>query len=188
MNYIGVDQSLTNTGIAIYSTDTNSIYFDSIPTTPKNEYWDRLNSISSIVAEYIDYFKPVKAYMELPMYCASHKSGRDLIRVETLIQYLFYSNDIPFVSISPKSWPKLLGLKTTKKELYDLLKPLASALTCNDQSDACGILIANLIVDDILSPDFDYLSLNYSLCPLTKLVPKAPRAKKASSKPFRSVV
>jgi Holliday junction resolvasome RuvABC endonuclease subunit len=150
--YIGLDQALNNTGIAV--TNGKKIVTTQIISTSKESSLDRLIKLETVLTKLLQSLKPKKVYMESIYIPASRlKACSALIRVETTIQLLLARKSVEFLSMPASnrlsnSWPKQLKIKGSKEYCAEFLKPILPPGKISDhETDAVGILWGGLVLD-----------------------------------------
>lgn len=155
--YIGLDQALNNTGIAV--TNGKEIVTTQIINTSKEDVLDRLVTIEALLTQLLMTVKPKVVFMEGIYVPASRiKSCMALIKVETLVQLLLKRRSLDFTSLpsSPRlrtSWPNQLGISSSKDKCVEFLKPILPKGKISDhETDAIGILWGGLVLRKISTP------------------------------------
>jgi Holliday junction resolvasome RuvABC endonuclease subunit len=155
--YIGLDQALNNTGIAV--TNGKKIVTTQIINTSKEDVLDRLVSIEGLLTQLVTSIKPKVVFMEGIYVPASRlKSCMALVKVEALVQLLLRRRSLDFLSLpsSPRlksSWPNQLGIASSKDKCVEFLKPILPKGRISDhETDAIGILWGGLVSRKIYTP------------------------------------
>jgi Holliday junction resolvasome RuvABC endonuclease subunit len=156
--YIGLDQALNNTGIAV--TNGKRVVTTQIINTSKQSSLERLELIEQSLTKLFMSLKPKMVFMESIYIPASRlKSCSALIRVEACVQLLLRRRSIEFESLpaSPRlktSWPKQLGIAGSKDHCVQFLKPILPKGKISDhETDAIGILWGGLVLKGLFTPD-----------------------------------
>jgi Holliday junction resolvasome RuvABC endonuclease subunit len=151
MYFIGLDQALNNTGIAV--TDGKKIVTTQLALSSKQDSLERIYKIEQTLDVILRQFKPQQVFMEGIYIPASRlKACSALIRVETCVQLLLLRKKFPFLSLpsSPRlatSWPKALNIAGPKEHCLELINPVLLDKTTSDhETDAVGILWAGLVL------------------------------------------
>ncbi len=147
---LALDQALVKSGYAIIDTTNMTISYGQIEAPLRQgkhvfDYWARVKFVKDTVARLIQSHNIEQLVLEMPFVSSRQhvSSGQTLQAVYAAIQILAKDLDLNVDSIPPTQWPKLLGLKSTKLELLDLLRPMG--ITTDHQSDAIGLGLAYLI-------------------------------------------
>lgn len=163
-NILALDQSLCHTGYALFSSYIPLDFFEIAPNSKNKQSqilfgeiqtdkvkkkihytdWERLHFISQCINNLCSKHKIDTVVFEQPFVRAHFKSALQLQQLYAVIQVelLNLQNPIKTITLSPRSWPKAIGVPSTKKPLLDLLEPY-SVLT-DHQSDAIGVGFAYL--------------------------------------------
>ena len=164
MLVVGIDQALTKSGFAIYETDKNSLHYGTYQTSSDKGLYRRIQGITHCLTEITEEFGTIdQLFTEQPFLFKTTSSAIKLIRVETAIHYYCEERSIPFtvVACNPRkeeSWPRQLGLISTKTELLTKLRALG--LKMNDhESDAIGVTLGGLTL--LTGKLVDYSVISY---------------------------
>lgn len=150
--YLGLDQSLNNTGIAITNGSKTAITV--FRSRAKDSELQKLVELERVFTELLTAYEPTRVYLE-EVYTVRFRirSSLSLIRVETCLRLTCERLGVPHRSFSasprhPESWPKAIGAKSTKIATAELFLPLINDATTTDhETDALGILYAGVITD-----------------------------------------
>lgn len=138
---------MSNTGIAIFDTDTyEPIFITSIATNSKEEYGDRLHTQRNFMEELIHKFPPYEVAIEKG-FTMHNTSTQVIYRIHGVTQELFH--EYPQFYYAPTTVKKIItGNGKANKELvqtYILKKYPDIEFKNEDQSDATGVAITHLI-------------------------------------------
>lgn len=150
--YIGLDQSLNNTGIAVTDGKKTVITLQKSPA--KLTEFEKLYQLELLLVNLIATLNPKRVYLE-NVYVTRFriKSALSLLRVETTLKLVCLRQQTEQTSLSANpreadSWPKLIGVTTTKQAAADLFLPkIKDDTTTDHETDALGILYAGVIKD-----------------------------------------
>jgi Holliday junction resolvasome RuvABC endonuclease subunit len=150
--YIGLDQSLNNTGIAVTNGKKTTVTLQK--SSAKLTELQKLYELELLLINLIQTLKPKRVYLENVYYVRFRiKSALSLLRVETTLKLVCLREKTEQTSLSANpreadSWPKLLGVTTTKEATAELFLPkLKDDTTTDHETDALGILYAGVIKD-----------------------------------------
>lgn len=176
--FIGLDQSTSCTGIALYYPIKREVQYGIIE--PKqNDYLARIKTIIIALTNVIknNRLKTEHVYLEQPFYFTGSSSAQILITLEKIIKWELYKLDIPFSTLPPntkKGWPALLGADGTKEKFAELIQTSCphkfvknpakkeyktTAVMPYDASDAIGIVLAGANVENIAALKYTPLDL-----------------------------
>lgn len=150
--FIGIDQSSTYNGIAVYNTDTNHIYTTNFFCGKNDvELIDRLYRLVTYVEKLVTEIRPKFFYTE-EIHPGNRHAYAVLLRVETLLHSMLYRNYIMYDSISANvkhssSWPSLLKIKGSKEHIKLALSGMTDPLSTEHELDAIGVLIGSMVRD-----------------------------------------
>jgi crossover junction endodeoxyribonuclease RuvC len=152
MSYIyGLDLSLSNSGIAIFSNDARLIHLMSIDTKSLKEHKDKLQLIGKEVLKLKKKYPPEVTVFErgFMRYAASTEA---VFKVVGLIQYLFYDTEQIFYS--PMTVKKQVVGKgnSNKEEVYLFIKDKFKDVEIGnfDQSDAISVGLCYFIKNGVI--------------------------------------
>lgn len=148
--YIGLDQALSNTGIAIFNGE--DIYTTVLKTSSKKAIEERLSIIDKYIDNLLKSLSPKIVLLE-ESYPGSHRNAAmRLAQVYSTVTNACIRNDIIYkVYRSSKgkgSWPERLGIGGTKEYCREWLRGIKGEEINNleeHEIDAVGILWANII-------------------------------------------
>ena len=156
--YVGLDQALLNTGVAMCQPHAKQIVVRTLVTDSKCSIYERLFEIEREIDWVTSLQETLHVWLEKPFTPrggASRKTALDLIRVETIITNLLYRKNSPFdiLDSSPrakKGWPKTLGILGTKSFMQTRIYAFSKAKVNQHEADAIGILWAGLVQSGIV--------------------------------------
>jgi len=149
--YIGLDQALSNTGIALFN--GKEIYTTVLKTSNTKTIEERLSTIDNYVDSLLKSLKPYIVLIE-ESYPGSHRnSAMRLAQVYCTITNACIRNNISYriyrAGKGKESWPGRLGIEGTKEYCKEWLKGYRGEEEVNKlkehEIDAVGILWANII-------------------------------------------
>jgi crossover junction endodeoxyribonuclease RuvC len=145
MNYIyGLDLSLSNSGIAIFSNDAKLIYLTSIDTKMVKEHQEKLQIIGTGMLKLKKEYPPEKVIFERG-FSRFARSTEAVFKVVGLVQYLFSEQEQIFYS--PMTIKKIVaGAGNVKKdEVYRVVSKLYPQILMEnfDQSDAVSVCVCH---------------------------------------------
>lgn len=117
--YLGLDQSLTNTGFAIVIPEKALTYYGVIKTRSNKPDVDRWlyieRSVESLIAPGL-----AEVFMERIFFSSSTaKAAQALIQVDTILRRLFSIYHLEISQLSPRTWRSVLGFSGKKDpQLY----------------------------------------------------------------------
>lgn len=162
--YLGIDQALTKSGFALYSPEQSRIFYGTVKTNARAELYDRIGQILSAVnAIRSTYGELQELFTEKPFLFKTTDAAIKLIRVETALHLYCYQERVAVQSIEcnpvrQNSWPRLLGLESTKKDLMEKLQNIGVDLN-DHESDAIGIVLGGFKL--VTGKLVEYQSLAY---------------------------
>ena len=111
MNYIGIDPSLTGSGIAILDDNCINIFSDVIETFPIIDLYlcieQRLDDIFLKIKKILDLYEGI-VYIENFGYASKDTKLFERVGLIFLIRHYMFINDIKFKIIAPKSLKKFI--------------------------------------------------------------------------------
>lgn len=149
MNYLFLDQSLTNTGFWIYTPD--KLTTGLIKTVKKESYIKRIAFIANTIADLVEKYEIDEVIMEAVYSQRGPRDCYSLLKVEACIQYMLLNKRIPFSSVlattrSKKSWRSVFSLERGKKSSKEFLQQRGLDTKLSEhQCDAILIGWAHLI-------------------------------------------
>jgi Holliday junction resolvasome RuvABC endonuclease subunit len=126
--FIGLDQSTTKTGVAVYSTtpDGSCIYYGLIRPTG-SDWLGRIEVIVTTLLKLMEQWPPTLVFIEEPFYFSKNSSSlHQLLALEKIIKWELYKLTIPFQTIATKQnlgWPAKVGVAGTKEHFAEALQP-----------------------------------------------------------------
>lgn len=154
---IGLDLSLTSTGIGVYSLAEDCIYTKSIKTSNKNSYMSRYKEIVNAIQE-IDHFLSVGSlfFIEGYSYGSFGKSSfmSNLIELGGIVKYDLVSRGRIYIDVPPTILKKFItGKGNAKKEdiKLGLYKKYHKEFKNSDEADAYALTIFGLKYLEICS-------------------------------------
>jgi crossover junction endodeoxyribonuclease RuvC len=143
MSYIyGLDLSLSNSGVAIFTDDAHLIHLMSIDTKSIKEHQDRLQLIGTEMLKLKEQYPPKTIVLErgFMRYAASTEA---VFKVVGVVQYLF--SDVEQLFYSPMTVKKqVVGKGNVKKdEVYRVVSKMYPKILIEnfDQSDAVSVCV-----------------------------------------------
>lgn len=138
--FLGLDLS-TKTGAAIVDSTATVVYAAQI-TFPKLMGEARINAIAGRVMNLIDHHKPCCVIIE--DYAVGRFAGAAIVSISigSVVRFLLWQNDIPFLVVSPTALKKFLtGKGNAKKEnmILDVYKKYGFTSPTNDEADAVAL-------------------------------------------------
>lgn len=134
----------TVAGLAVITSDGTSkmVSHAEVVTFKKLKGWDRVNSIAARVMEMHANCKP--DFVVIEAYAVGKFSGSAICSIEigSIIRFLLWQNDIPFLEVSPTSLKKFVtGKGNAKKEnmILEVFKRFGYTSATNDIADAVGL-------------------------------------------------
>ena len=156
-SFIGIDQALANSGLALYSEQDQSIFVSCLRTNSKDQVGDRLSQIETYLKDLIEILDKPKIFYEY-VYSGKfvpYESIKVLGLVEKIIaEYKLSSECFRSNAKEKGSWRSILEVSNQKKDLQTKLN-LQGKFNHNI-SDAIGILGAGLVTDGIISLESIY--------------------------------
>lgn len=167
--FLGLDQSLANTGIAVLA--GNSIVLSTLKTNTKDGMGKRLAVIEQFVKDSL-LFSPQTVYIEEAYFNRVNSKEQSGVIVKALLEKALYEVSLPY-RVMPadarkgNSWRRPLGL--TNKQKKEEPKATLQAQTESDinehEADAWGILMGGLILDGQITAEqawqFPIRKVNY---------------------------
>lgn len=154
--YIGLDQALDNTGIALYELQIRGrtavrgkLQYGTFKTNKELSLVERLLEIYDLTWALLEGLKPEYLFTEL-VYLGRNKSSIDLVRVETVIHLVAKQFEVPaeIMSANPRmatSWPRLFGSGKSKGITQEVIKQATGYYVNEHEGDAIGIGYAGLL-------------------------------------------
>ena len=143
---LGVDLSLSNTGVAIFSVNGKPLKVMSISTNSKQERSERLREIGQAIIEIKNNYNLLEVAIEQGFYRYA-TSTQTLYQVQGILLYLLY--DIPCHFYAPSTIKKVVTGKgnASKAKVREIVSEIFPDLQFedSDQSDAVAVVIAHLI-------------------------------------------
>lgn len=142
MRILGLDLS-TKAGVSIVEAKgSGKVLHASTITFPKLTGWDRVTALASAIEELKAKFKPDCAMIE--DYAVSRFGGSAITSIEigTVIRYLMWQDDFPYMDISPTTLKKFVtGAGNSKKDMMVLgvFKKFGYEAASNDDADAVAL-------------------------------------------------
>lgn len=165
---LALDQALTCSGYAQIDTEARTICFGEIQAPKRRgkvefSLLERLKFIRDTTVTLLKKDPDFNLALETPFISArqARANTQSLQSVFIILQMAAADLGVSCYKIAPTTWPKLIGLKTTKDELLKEL--LVYGLTNDHQSDAIGIGLGALVQERIITgmvnrQDFKYLN------------------------------
>jgi crossover junction endodeoxyribonuclease RuvC len=152
MSYIyGLDLSLSNSGIAIFSNDAQLVYLTSIDTKSLKEHKDKLQLIGKEMLKLKKKYPPKVTVFErgFMRYAASTEA---VFKVVGLVQYLF--SDTEQIFYSPMTVKKQVAGKgnMNKEDVYLVIRDKFKGIEISnfDQSDALSIGLCYFLKNGVI--------------------------------------
>ena len=118
MNYIGIDLSLTGTGVVVIDDTEKIVEENLIKTTPKEQIEERLNNIINKVVDICNKYSDSRIYMEGLSFGSKGQSMLELGALHYMLRCNFFSKKIKFLVVPPTTLKKFIcGKGVAKKEL-----------------------------------------------------------------------
>lgn len=144
IHFVGVDPSLTATGLAILS-ESGDVELRTIETTPHSHRskYHRVRYIATTIREAIAALGSAVVCLEGPYIAAKNMAtARSLIELHTMVQHLLYWGKIPFREIPPATLKQFVCNKgNAKKEMImmEVLDRWKIKTQDNNQADAAEL-------------------------------------------------
>jgi Holliday junction resolvasome RuvABC endonuclease subunit len=158
MTYIyGLDLSLSNSGVAIFSDDARLIHLMSIDTKMVKEHQEKLKIIADAMLELKEKYPPRIAIFEKGFfrYIASTEA---IFKVVGLVQYIFSDYEQVFYSpMTVKKWVAGKG-NVKKDEVYRVVSKIYPEIMAEDfdQSDAISVGLCYFYMNNLITrKDYD---------------------------------
>ena len=143
---MGVDLSLSNTGIALFSLKGKPLQILSISTSSKQERGERLREIGEAILDLKNNYNLVEVAVEQGFYRYA-SSTQSLYQSQGVLLYLLY--DIPCYFYAPSTIKKVVTGKgnASKIKVQEVVSEIFPDLVFddNDQSDAVAVCLAHMI-------------------------------------------
>jgi crossover junction endodeoxyribonuclease RuvC len=145
---LGLDLS-TATGTAVVSLKAGKPTFDHIGMVmaPKKVGgWDRVNCIAADVMQLVEAHKPDLVTIEGYGF-GQMASIVTLAEIGSVIRFLLYQNQVPFIDVPPSSLKKFVaGKGNAKKEMMilNVFQKYGIQVSTNDEADAVGLAMFGL--------------------------------------------
>lgn len=153
--FLGLDQSSTDNGIALFDSNSNTVYTADFVCTARAPLTERMRQLYDFLAQLLVDIKVEQAYIE-----AIHPGNRQayavLLKIEGMIELLLHQHQVPCSSISAnktnkQSWPSLLNLEGTKEYMKERLIEKIDLNTTLHETDAVGVLLGSLVRDNLIT-------------------------------------
>lgn len=148
---MGLDLSLSNSGVALFEPSGNLLSVLSISTSPKEERSERLREIGQAIIEIKNNYNLFEVAIEQGFYRYA-ASTQTLYQVQGVILYILH--DIPCYFYAPSTIKKVVTGKgnASKMKVQEMVSEIFPDLVFddNDQSDAVAIGLAHLIKTGII--------------------------------------
>jgi len=151
MNFIGLDLSLTGTGVVVIDTAGTIISQDLIKTNSKQDMEERfddiLNKIFDIIGKYPK--EDIIIYMEGLSFGSSGQSMLELAGLHYIVRHMFWTHKYNFTVIPPSKIKKFItGKGSCKKELILLYVFKKFGVTIEENNIADAYCLAQLNLHD----------------------------------------
>jgi len=155
--YIGLDQSLANTGWSIARVSNNRVHIIKhgvFKTTPLMNEQERLSYIEDRTRELILKYNPSKCFTE-GVFLDRRKphQGKVLVKVQTTIHNLLHNNNVDFEVISSKTWRKRLNIHRSKEGKSGTTSNLLVRGITEHSADSIAILLVGLLEEETVGKD-----------------------------------
>ena len=144
------DLSLSNTGVAVFHSDSANIFLGNFKTSPKNEIQVRLKNIADFVLDLRKKYRCEQVVIERGFY-RYNKASEALNKVHGVVNYLFY--DCPQIYYAPSTIKKeIISGKASKEKIKEkLVEWYPEIVFENDnESDAFAVGICYFLKNGIL--------------------------------------
>jgi len=149
--YVGLDQALSNTGVALFN--GKEIFTTVLKTSSTKPVEERLSIIDSYVDNLLKYLNPVEVAIEESFPGNHRNSAMRLAQVYATVTNACIRNKVSYrvyrAGKGKDSWPNRLGIGGTKEYCKDWLKGIKGEDKIRElkehEIDAIGILWANII-------------------------------------------
>jgi crossover junction endodeoxyribonuclease RuvC len=149
MNYIGLDLSLTGTGIVVLDSTGVVITQDLIKTNSKQEMEERFDNIIDQIDTIIENYKDKIIYMEGLSFGSSGQSMLELAGLHYIVRHAFWRYKYNFTVIPPSKIKKFItGKGNCKKELMLLYVFKKFGVTIEENNIADAYCLAQLNLHD----------------------------------------
>ena len=153
--FVGLDQSLNNTGIAIKRGP--KVVTTVIKHTSSRSVFERVLLTRDLLRQILTAAAPAVVYMEDVFYVRKNISAvTSLIRVENMVQLLCHdlgtcTKSLPASPRLTNSWSRQLGFTNTKEDAAAFFLPyfVTNSKPTEHETDALGILHGGLISDNL---------------------------------------
>jgi Holliday junction resolvasome RuvABC endonuclease subunit len=146
--YLGVDQSLQSTGVAVLGVDGALRHLDTVRPGKLRDA-ARLTYIRDVVASLVREYRPVLAALEGYSYESVNKAFA-LGEVGGVLRACFYDNEVPLVVVPPSSLKLFVAGngQASKTQVQDSIRrKWHLSIKQNDMSDAYGLAqVARVVV------------------------------------------
>lgn len=148
MLFLGIDQSLVNSGVCLFDSDGSVELYSIKPGNLKGS--ERLDFIANKIQEYLD-MKPAMVCMEGYSY-GSYGRTFELGELGGILKLLFFRSDIPVTIVPPKALKKFLTGNGNADKMQ-ILKQVSTKYKISpkddNQADAFGLAkIAQMLYTD----------------------------------------
>lgn len=157
--YVGLDQALLNTGIAMCQPHNKELVVRTLVTDSQCSSYERLFEIEREIDWVTSIQSPNHVWLERAFtnfQSARRKTALALMAVDTTICNLLYRKNIPFTHLDSqprvkKGWPRTLEIAGAKDPMQQYLRLMGYKTKFNShEADAIGIVWAGLIQNGII--------------------------------------